>query len=288
MKSLFNINTFQCLLLIVLSTSPALAQWNLLDLFPDRKKEWLRVSTEANTTIQVSTGSLVLEPGRRIRATFRFNLSKQESAFGKPEAKYKTRIETIQFDTLEYNYRIIETTLLDSSGNVVYKSAPDVTPAWKPIRGITASKFYDAATNLSPLGAWAVVASRYPKGTIPPLGDHADDRLIRRGPDGVSNQNPVPTLHSRVITQVNNFEVERKTCSRPSYESGTLSNAEFVKWTDFSLKDAGIPTDAVNVIKIKCESADPVSEIHLLLLASATRATLISGGVLFDLEKLKY
>lgn len=274
MRSLFQINILACLLVLLLCDQPTLAQANLLDLFPDRKKEWQRISTDADSTVDVNTSSLVLESNGRLRATYRFRLSKEEKAFEKPGAKYKTRLETIQFDTRERTYRIVETTLLDSAGGVVYASGFETTRAWKPLNSVTASRFYRVAVELPPLGAWSVVAARYPDGTTVPPDD--------------TDQDTTPQPRSLVSTRIEKFEVGRRGCSAPTYESSTLRAEEFAKWTGFSLKEAGFTTDQVDAIKIKCESPNLVSETHVLLVASANRAKLLSGGILLDLEKLQY
>ena len=273
MRSRIQISGFVHHILLALSLLPAFAYGqNILDLLPERKNEWQRVSTDTYGVIDVNTSSLVLETNGRIRATFRTTLSKQEQLVEKPGTKYKIRLDTFQFDSREGTYRLIETDLLDSRGNVVYASGMNTTGAWKPLHGRSAGQFYQTAIALPPLGAWTVVAARYPDGTVPRSKD--DD------PSG-------PTLlRSRVMTELHNFEVPgEKRCTTPSYESASLKNDEFAKWTGFSLKDAGFVTDKVDAIKIRCASSDLTSEIHVLLFTAANRATLLSGGVLLDLER---
>ena len=274
MRSWFQIHILARLLMMALCSSSSFAQQNILELFPERNKEWRRVSTEADAVIHVNTKSLVLESDGRIRATYRFRLGKKEKAVEKPGAYYKTRLETIQFDTREQTYRFIETTLLDGDGKIVYASGPVTTRAWTPLAGRTIGQFYNAAVELPPLGAWTVVAARYPDGTTPPSGN--------------KTPNATPLVSSRVNTRVDRFEVGRNSCKTPSYEPGSLRGDEFAKWTGFTLKDAGISTEKVDAIKIKCESGDSISEIHVLLIASVARAKLLTGGVLLDLEKLDY
>ena len=272
MRSLFQIIIFPILLLVLLYVTPSYSQYVLH--LPERSKEWKRISTEADATVDVNTSSVVLESNGRIRATFRFSLAKQETAFEKPDAKYKTRVETIQFDVREDTYRILETKLLDSRGKAVYESELDLDRPWKKINSVTAGQFFSVAVGLSPLGAWSVVAARYPYGSPSPTDE---DSLLT-------------TLRPKTLvsTRITKFEVGKKSCSSPTYEPSMMRADEFVKWTGVSLKDAGFSTDKVEAIKIKCETPQLVSEVHVLLLASATRATLLSGGVLLDLEKLQY
>lgn len=272
MRSLFQITIFPHLLLILLYAAPCFAQYVIY--LPPRDKEWKRISTAGDSQVDINTSSLILESNGRIRATFRFSLTKQETAFEKPDSKYKTRFETIQFDVREDTYRRIQTKLVDSRGKVVYETGLDMDQPWKKINSVTAGRLFSVAVGLSPLGAWSIVAARYPYGNPSPIEE-----------DG-----PMTTLrpNSRVNTRIDKFEVGKKSCLSPTYEPSMMRADEFAKWTGVALKDVGFPADRVEAIKIKCETSERVSEIHVLLLASATRATLLSGGVLIDLEKLEY
>src|SRR5258708_2169455 len=106
------------------------------------KDEWHRVVTGPDSNIDVSIASLKLEADRIFSAKFKTTLSKSESVAAKPSGKYKTRLETIQFDSTKMQYRIRETDLLDSSGKLL---AASTSEEWKPIRSGTSSRLYNRA-----------------------------------------------------------------------------------------------------------------------------------------------
>lgn len=230
------------------------AQQNVLELFPDRKKEWKRLSTDADSTTDVSVGSLVFEPNGIFRATFRIQLGKPEKAPEKPDAKYKTRVMTFQFDYRKTSYRIFETTLLDSSEKVVFTSGQLVDAPWKS--GLPPS-FFQAASRLSPLGRWAVTSS-----------SEAD----------------TPDIVTSVTTRLDRFEVGRKICSAPEYESVSMTREELAKVAGlWATRVVEMSDEKVNAVKIKC--ASPTSEIHLLIPKSLDGAILLSGGALYALAR---
>src|SRR5688500_16290248 len=106
MRARFRIVSF---IVVMLSITGLFAHGqNLLDLLPrDRQKEWQRIVTGPDSTTDVSTQSLVLEPDGIFRAKFRTTFSKSEKSFERPGVKYKPRLETIQFDSRKYLYRIL-------------------------------------------------------------------------------------------------------------------------------------------------------------------------------------
>ena len=140
---------FRFFILAALCMLPSVGSGQGLSLpIPDRSsKEWRRISTDQNSTTDVGVASLTLEPNGMFRATFRIGLSKAEEAPGKPGAKYKTQLLTLQFDSKKSAYRIFETTLQDSSGKAVYASGPNPSATWKPL-GRSGHSFYSAAADL--------------------------------------------------------------------------------------------------------------------------------------------
>jgi len=225
-------------------------------------KEWPRINTGQDSTTDIGASTLVLEPNGLLRATFRISLSKSEDAAEKPGAKYKVRLMTIQFDSRKSVYRIFETTLLDSSEKVVYASGPNPAGTWRPLvrSSQTYNTYYSAALNLQPLGLWKVSSTSDPQAIAP-----ADQ--------------------SSVAITINRFQVGSNTCSMPSYESTTMTIDELAKLTGLSTSRVQIADEKANIVKIKCESPNLTSEIHILILKSIDRAMLVSGGNLFALER---
>jgi hypothetical protein len=228
---------------------------------PDRNsKEWRRITTGQDSATDVGVSTLILEPNGLIRATFRISLSKSEDAPEKPGSKYKVRLLTIQFDSRKSVYRIIETTLQDSSDKEVYASGPNSAATWRPLvrSSQTYNTYYSAALNLQPLGVWKVSATSDPQAT-----GSAD------GP-------------ASIVLALDRFQVGRNTCSMPSYESVLMTREEVAKLTLISTNGFELSDEKVKVVKIKCDLA---SETNILVLKSIDRAILLSGGNLFALER---
>jgi len=236
---------------------------------PERAKDWQRVVTAADSTIDVNISSLVLEPNGIFRATFRTSLAKSEEAFEKPGVKYKTRVETIQFDSRTQAYRSIETTLFDSSDKSVLASGSKTGAKWRPL-GSTAAKMYGAALRTGPFAAWRIARVRY-----------ADGRVVTSDEDAQLAQLSGAT----VWIEFDRFAIARDECRKLSYESREIGNDEFHKWTGKSLKDVGLEDEKISALKISCEQKPGAFELHYLFGGSDGRATLLSGGVLIDLEK---
>ena len=224
---------------------------------PDHAKEWRRINTGQDSTIDIGVSTLVLEPNGILKAKFRIELSKAEDAPEVPGSKYKTQLLTIQFDSKNKTYRTFETTLLDSSDKIIYASEPNPSARWKPLIR-SSSTYFTAATDLPPLGLWKVTSATD--------GQAADPS-------------------ASVTMKLDRFQVGRNTCSLPSYESATMTREELAKLTGLSPNGIQTSPEKVNVLKIKCDSGNLTSETHILMLRSVDRAILLSGGSLFALER---
>jgi hypothetical protein len=260
MRSMFHMRHFWFYILAALCLMPSVGFSQGLSLpIPDRTKEWRRISTDQSSTTDIGFSTLLLEPHGLIRATFRIELSKSEEVAGKPGAKYKTQLLTIQFDSRKKAYRIFETTLQDSSGKVVHSSGPNSAGTWKQIAR-SAYTFYEAALNLPPIGNWTVASSSDPQATV---------------------------SDAQVAVRPERFQVGRNTCSLPSYESTLMSRDELAKLTGLAPNAFQLDLERINVVKIKCDSPGLTSESHILILKSVDRAVLLSGGELYSLAKIR-
>ena len=272
MRSRLLNSVFVVQIAIWLTLTPFANGQNLLDLFThDRDTGWERVVTDTNLNIDVNTSSLVLESSGMFHAVFRTILSKSEDLSEKPGSKYKTRFETIQFDPKIYSYRVIETSLLDSSGKVVFASETGSEAKWRIIKGGTAGKLYDVISQLPPLGSWKVVSIKY----------------IDSSPSAEEKIKFAKIIGTSASIRLDGFYLGENNCSRPGYESISIRNEEILNLTGHSFKDLGIPGERVDTLKIKCKLRDS-SELNLLFSPSPERATLLSGGAILDLERSKY
>src|SRR5262249_15309662 len=86
--------------------------------------KWLRVITGEDSVIDVDKSSLVLEPRQLIHADFRTTLLAEESIPEKPDVKYLTRLDSIQFNIRDGEYKILKSTLMDSAGNILLSFSP--------------------------------------------------------------------------------------------------------------------------------------------------------------------
>ncbi len=136
----------------------------LTGLAQDNTDQWLRVFTEEESIIDVNRSSLVLEQNQVISAQFKTKLLKPEPVPGKPDIKYQTRLDSIQFSMKDRRYRISESDLLDASGNVVFSYSSRDANSWKPLSGRTVNRLFNAASQLRPFGIWRVVSYRYASG----------------------------------------------------------------------------------------------------------------------------
>ena len=64
-----------------------------------------------------------------------------------------------------------------------------------------------------------------------------------------------------------------------------MTREEVAKLTGLPLNNVELSSEKVNVVKIKCESANLTSEVHIFIPRAADRAILLSGGTLFALMK---
>src|SRR5262245_48926173 len=108
--------------------------------------KWLRVVTGEESVMDLDKFSLVLEPNQLLHADFRTTLLKEEPIPEIPNARYLTRVDTIQFSVKDEEYRILKSTLFDSSGKAVLSSQPRNATSWKP----GGYRLYSAAIQLAP------------------------------------------------------------------------------------------------------------------------------------------
>ena len=250
--------------LIVISCVVASAQDLTFSLPRSHEKIWQRVLTGPDSNIDVKTASLVLEPNRLFRSQFRTTFARSEESFEKPGTKYKTRLETFQFDAQNDKYRVIETTLFDSSEKIVYESGPLTTRSWKPLRGQTVARLYETAAGLHPLGTWTTIG------------------IWAAGSEQSASSEE---LQGRLSLHLNRFATGRTNCTAPRYESVIMRGDDFSSMTGREPTAAGFPEPKIAAVRIRCEPKTGSSELHILFLAAAGRATLLSSGVVYDLQK---
>ena len=229
--------------------------------------KWDRVYTGEEYVIEINVSRLKLEPDRILQAQFRTILSAPESLRGKPEAKYKTRLETIDFKLNERKYRFTEITLLDPSGGVL-QSYPSASADWRVLKagGIT-ERLFDAARTLPPFGSWKTINYRFADGEAKPASDL--ERLIG----------------TRVRLSSDRAEVGTKICSSPAFQSKRFTKEELLRDVGVELKAIGIKADRIETINVRCDGSGWQPPYSLLIKTHEGEMLMLWDGVFLVLKR---
>lgn len=236
------------------------------------KANWKRVYTGDGSIVEFNDSSSTFETGNILRANFRTVFSNAESLGGSQSGvKYKTRLETIDFNLRDRRYRFFEITLLDSNGKLVQKRTVEPSDEWRAIKagGIT-ERLFNAACFSTPLGAWKVVAYRFAEGdskstqATPQL-----DRLI-----GV-----VIDLH------IDYAKVGEKFCSSPSFEDKGAEQEEFMREMGIDWKAIRVRADQARTISVKCAGGGWQPSQSLLIQDNSEEMLMLWDGVFLVLKR---
>ncbi len=91
------------------------------------KDKWKRVYTYDDSFVEVNESKVIIVDNKIVRVLFRTTYSKQQSLRGKPNVKYKTMFESIEFKCEQRLYRQHQLVYRDSKGIEVetYESKQD-------------------------------------------------------------------------------------------------------------------------------------------------------------------
>lgn len=240
-----------------------------LTLAQDESNTWQRVITGSGFNIDVGVGSLKLEANRNFSAKFKTTLSKSEPIDEKSGKKYKTRIETIEFNSNPYEYRVAATDFLDSGGKLIISSA---STKWKPIRGGTASALYERAKSLPPFGSWKVRTYHFADGKAAGPADAPDLRKL---------------LGASLFLSFDNVQLVGKSCTWPSFELKKISDEEFTRRIGSSLKTLGVVGTSIDAILMQCNPDRSHLPQTFFLQLSNHKILLFWNGVFLELESPK-
>lgn len=101
---------------------------------PQEPDEWQRIYTLEDSAVDVSNSNIVFGTDFTGRVRFRITLSKPEPVSKTAMVKYKTVIETIEFNCPERLYRIFDVKRFDSKGNIVDSTETERSMEWKEIK----------------------------------------------------------------------------------------------------------------------------------------------------------
>lgn len=236
-----------------------------LSLAQQTKERWERVYTGEESVIEMNASSFRLQADHVLRVQFRTILSKAEALQGSQGAKYKSRLETIDFKPNERRYRLFETTLLDANGKELQSYSAGELQEWRAIKagGVT-ERLFNAARALSPFGSWKVVAYRSTNGA---QASELQDLI------GV-----------RVNLQFNRAEVGMSICMSPAYEDRRSSNEELSRALGIDFKSIGIEAENVDAIQIKCEGSGWRPPVSLLIKVRDRELWMLWQGVFLVLK----
>lgn len=109
------------------------------------KEKWERVYTGEDSIIEINLSKVTFVEYASGKVTFSYNIgrvgfrtifSKPEVLKEKPGVKYKSRLETIEFNCAPNTarYRLYEATLLDEKGKVIRTFGWDPSAEWKEVK----------------------------------------------------------------------------------------------------------------------------------------------------------
>lgn len=245
----------------------------VLPVISQREPEsWLRVITEEDFVIDVNRASLKFEPNRIISIKIRAIFLQEESFPENTNVKYKVRLDAIQFNLKDKQYRISESTFLDSSGQPVLSRSSQDSNKWKSFSGETGSRLFSAVNGLPPFGVWKVVSYRYGSGELQ------------------SDDDP-PELKSLVGTYIKLDlhgiqQIGKVACSTPVFEPWKATDEEVQKRLGISFKSIGLSEDKLEAVLMSCERRNEGAAQTFILLLPNGRAVMLWEGVFLEMERV--
>ena len=236
------------------------------------KDKWQRVYTGEDSVIDINAANLSFEPDSILRAEFRTVMSKPEKFEGAAEAKFKSRLETIDFKANERRYRIRETTLLDSKGQILRTYPATSTDDWRIIKlGGVMERLFNSIRTLPPFGVWKVAECRFAERTATGAQTSADlERLVG----------------TRVRLQVDRAEVGAKVCNALVYEDKRAeTKAELFRQLGIELESIGITAAGADVINVRCDADGWTPPQSLLLKVKPDEMLMLWNGVFLVLKR---
>lgn len=240
---------------------------------PQEKPTWRRVYTGEESIIEINASSMRLEPHRILRAQFRTILSKPESLAGSSGAKYRSRLETIDFKLNERRYRQYETTWLDPAGKKLQSHSATSAEDWRVLKeGGVMERLFTAARALPPFGRWKAVAYRLADGSP---GDSSVAPELEK------------LLGTRVHFQSDRAAVGAKVCASPAFQGKRVTREELFRAIGIRLESIGVKAEYAETTNVRCEDSGWLPPQSLLLKVSEGEMLMLWDGVFLVLRREK-
>lgn len=114
------------------------------------KEEWKRIFTFENSVLEMNTSEVTFVNNDRGRVKFRTVSKDIVSLTDKPDVKYKTRLEVIEFNCEKKRWKSFETFFLDSNDKIVESLKTDAKTEWKELedKSLMSRRFFYPACQL--------------------------------------------------------------------------------------------------------------------------------------------
>ena len=131
--------SFVCMVILLLLTIPMFAQ---------KKEKWIRIHTFEDAVIEMNATNITFGLYNIGHVRFRWVYDKPEKIPSKPDVKFKSRIEIIEFKCEEKLYRLYEITYFDADNKLVHKIEGSPSAEWIELKrkGIMEKLFYPACS----------------------------------------------------------------------------------------------------------------------------------------------
>lgn len=231
------------------------------------RDKWQRVYTGDDSVIDINVASSTLETEHVLRVDFRTTLKKPESIARDKSAKYKSRIETIEFKLKQPGYRVSQITWFDTKGERLDSYAPTAED-WRVMKsgGVT-ERLFNSVRTLPPFGSWKVVDYKFAEGSTNP------DSTLSKLPG------------SLVLLRSDTGQVGAQVCSSLAYEDERLSRDKLTQQLGVSLESLGIAGDSVETTKLKCEGGGWAPPLSMLLKVKEGEMLMLWKGVFLVLKR---
>jgi hypothetical protein len=234
----------------------------------EQQPDWKRVETGQYSTVDVDALSVVFGADGLVSAKYRTTLAKSESLAGDPSVKYKSRLDTIEFERGGGKYRYAESTLLNSDGKSVLTRTMVPRGEWRRSNRVSTT-LYGGLNNSPIFLRWTVVSYHF-------VGPNSQDGAGDTGELG-------KLLGSEINLSINSAWAGGKHCGSPGYESRKLTDADLEAQLGIPISRLGMAARPVGVIAMICGAQGWQPSKSLLIPLADGRMLMLWDGVFLEL-----